>query len=151
MQRKRSPKGSAISEFGPALMVLFLVTLFPMINLIYLAAGYAAAWYLNHMESRELAVRAPAQASRVLEDVDKQFIDSGLAKFIKLQSTKIQHTGPTYEPSTEKPEFVALTTGVEIPPFFTVGVPGLDKVPGVGAPITFTATARRSQEEKGQD
>lgn len=151
MRRHRNCRGSAITEMGPALLILFIVTLFPMINLVYLAAGYAGAWYLNHMETRELAVRNPAQATTVLSEVDKQFTDSGLGKFIKLVPEKIQHSGPNYEPSGTQPEFVILTTGVEIPPFFAVGLPGLDKIPGVGAPISFTATGRRPQEEKGLD
>ena len=152
----RSANGSTIAEFAPALFVLFLLIIFPMVNLIYLTVGYSASWYLNNLEVRELAVRTPANSSTALSEVDTRWANSPLARFVHATAGDIQHPGGVqYDPSptdnTNTQAFVKLSTQVTIKPFLNIAVPFIKDVPGVGAPITFVFFDRRTQEEKGND
>lgn len=152
----RSFRGSAISEFGAAIFLLLVIILFPLINLIYLGAGYAASWYLNNLEVRELAVRNPAQAQTVLTEVDQTWASSGLARFVGAGLNDVTHPGGVlYDPSSSDPTdtqaFVKLTTQVTVKPFLHLALPLFQDIPGIGAPIKFAFVDRRPQEEKGRD
>lgn len=57
MKRKRRTGGSAIAETGPALFILLVMTIFPVMTLLGLGAQYCFAWYHNHLVLQELAQR----------------------------------------------------------------------------------------------
>ncbi len=58
-QRRKARGGSQIAEFAPALLILFIVILFPMLDVMYLGMGYCCGWYLNHMTSRGCSTVPP--------------------------------------------------------------------------------------------
>jgi hypothetical protein len=152
---RRSFIGSSVSEMGPALFILLLVVLFPMLDLLYLGLGYAASWYLNHLEIRELAIRSPAQSSAALKEVDNLWANSGFGHLVGATVSSITHSGPAYDPDTSVPPdplgFVKITTTVTIEPFLKQAPVGLNSVPGLGKAVTFSFSDRRPQEEKGRD
>lgn len=67
-KKTRFCQGSAITETGPAIFILFIMILFPLIDLMYMALAYSIVWYLNHLEVRELAVRVPTETAQVLTE-----------------------------------------------------------------------------------
>lgn len=157
-KRHRGRKGSAITEFGPALFFLFVLVFFPLIDVLYLACGYGFAWYLHSYEIRELSVRPPVagNATTVLGQVDDDFLKSspGLAKFLGIESsnkaTTITHAAPVYTPEAAGVRGeVRLTTNILVKPFLYI--PFFPNVPGVSASMPFTFTSSKPQEENGQD
>ncbi len=56
MKRHRN-RGSAIAEFGPALFILVVLIIFPLIMMLVIGGQYAFGWYHNHLITNELAVR----------------------------------------------------------------------------------------------
>ncbi len=61
----RKCKGSAIAEFGPALFIILIMFLFPIMDMLYLAAAYASGWYENHLCVHEVACHDPTDASTI--------------------------------------------------------------------------------------
>ena len=58
VRAKRKQRGSAISEMAPALFLLLVVAVFPVLDLIFDGLGYCACVTLNNLQLRE-AVRVP--------------------------------------------------------------------------------------------
>jgi hypothetical protein len=143
----RGKAGSTITETGPALFILFLLVLFPMIDFLYLGVAYGISWYLNHLEVRELALRRPEQSSQALADVDNAFLSQGLGKFVGLTAETVAH--PDGPQRSGDPLTVRLTTTTTVKPFLSI--PFFFSVPGLNAPMTFSMTSSRLQEELGQD
>ncbi|MBZ0187143.1 MAG: hypothetical protein K8F91_12925, partial [Candidatus Obscuribacterales bacterium] len=136
-------------ETGPALFILFIMILFPLIDLMYLGLAYGIVWYLNFLEVRELAVREPTETAVVLQDLDNIFVQQGLAKFIGLAISDIQHPIPGQATRTGDPVLVTCTTQAEVDPFLYL--PFIMPIAGINGPITFSATSSRFQEETGQN
>jgi hypothetical protein len=152
----RPMSGSQIAELGPALIIILVVVLFPMINLIYLAAGYASAWYLNHLVVREIAMINPNNDAQVTDQensITSNWANNGVANFIGIYShnyqTKVSHGTPVYTPSKTNPELVRLTTTVTVRPLFYISL--LKDIPGVGKDMVFAISEERPQEDKGKD
>src|SRR5271170_7598244 len=53
---QRIARGGAIAEFGPALIIIFLVGLFPLLDLLGLALKYADCYFLYNAVAREASV-----------------------------------------------------------------------------------------------
>jgi hypothetical protein len=152
----RSTKGNQIAELGPALIIILIVVLFPLINLIYLAAGYASAWYLNHLVVREIAMINPNNDDQVIDEensITSNWANNGVAHFIGIYpdnyQTKVSHATPVYTPSKTNPELVRLTTTVTVRPLFYI--PFFKDLPGVGKDMVFAISEERPQEDKGKD
>ncbi len=131
------------------MFILFIIVLFPLIDLLYLGAAYGIAWYLNHLEVRELSVRLPAEAATVLTEVDTEFFQLGLARFIDLQAATVMHPGGARFDLAGNPPTVSLLTRVNIRPL--LNVPFFPSVPGISARVTFDVQSTRVQEELGQN
>ena len=59
-KRKRSCHGgTSMAEIGPALFILIVAVMIPLLDLMLLSMSYAAGWYLNHLVTRECAVHDP--------------------------------------------------------------------------------------------
>jgi len=145
----RRLKGSAITETGPALFILFLVILFPLIDLLYMGLAFGLVWYLNHLEVRELAVRVPTETAQVLTDVDTLYTSTGFGRFIGLTTSRISHPlsgGATYGGT---PLSVTCTTVATVNPF--LNIPFVIPVSGLNQPATFRVTSTRLQEEEGRN
>lgn len=143
----RNRSGSTIAETGPALFLLLIVILFPLIDLMYMGLAFGIVWYLNYLEVRELAVRDPAETSQVLQEVDGVFISQGIGKFVGLSTAGIAHPLPSKATRQGTPVTVTCTTQATIKPFLTL--PFLMPVKGINAPITFSVSSNRIQEELG--
>ena len=166
-----------MAEFGPALILILIVFLFPMIDLIYLCIAYAAGWYCNHLVVREVACHNPtdvAAMSTAITTATTAWGASGLSTFIGNPSVTnnvafivvskpvlggsetVTGTFP-FPPAAPNPTqtvttatyvgYCTVTTTMSVKPFVTL--PWIGDVPGINAPISFTFGDRRPQEEKG--
>lgn len=148
--RRRSRSGHEFAEFAPALFILLVCILPPMIDLIYLGIAYAAGWYLNHLEVREVACVPDAQKGAAVARAKAAWQASTLASFIKGQEiscTPQQLNIKPPPPSDLGPDTARVTNTIRVQPFLQI--PFLGSIPGIGAPIEFTYTSERPQEEQG--
>lgn len=58
-QRIRKSSGGQIAELGPALFIICILILIPVMDLVYMSGAYASGWYLNQLEAREVASTLP--------------------------------------------------------------------------------------------
>lgn len=97
--RFRSARGSAMSEFGPGLLIILCLGFFPMLDFISIGLQYGACWYLNFLQVREAAVTIKVNAGQVdpaskaaaenrLAGIRKQWADSGIGKFCRVDNNK---------------------------------------------------------------
>jgi hypothetical protein len=156
---RRHCKGSAIAETGPALLLLLILIVFPVIDLLYMGCSFGFAWFLHNTEIRELSVRAPdvSQAQIILAKVDNDFMTNsfGMAGFMGInsanQAQKILHANPSYTPpsATAPNGQVSLATSVVIRPWLYI--PFFMKVPGLNTDLTFSFASVKPQEENGKN
>jgi hypothetical protein len=153
-QCRNAKGGSQMAELGPALLVLFVIILVPMLDILYLGLAYAAGWYCNHLVVREVACRQPSQWIAAAGSATKAWQSSGLALFIHantpLNVANFQDASgnPAGSGQTTPPiGFCVVSTTITIQPFLPI--PFLTSVAGINAPVTFTYSAQRPQEEKG--
>ncbi|HEY9677977.1 MAG TPA: hypothetical protein V6C76_08200 [Drouetiella sp.] len=148
--RKRNKKGYQFAELGPALIIIFIVVLFPMLDLLYLSLAFASGWYCNHLVVREVACRDPLSANAAQQAATQAWSDTGLAKFIGAKTTDVSNTiswiggSPG---STPPPSSVSVATIVNVQPFLPI--PFFMKIQGLNEPVKFSYAAERPQEEKG--
>lgn len=150
-KRRRSSIGHEFAEFAPAIFVLLIVILFPMLDLIYLGIGYACGWYLNHLQVREVACVAPGSGPAAAGSALAAWQASGLCRFTNGSQTAAPNITYLYLDTTDPtfPSHCRVTTSVRIQPWLQV--PFMGGIPGIGAPVDFTYTAERTQEEKGKN
>jgi hypothetical protein len=164
MKARRKSNGGQIAELAPALLILFLVILFPMVDLLYLSIGYCAGWYLNQMTAKACATTpittinpttadyAPAAAA-----MKSAWEGSGLAAFtgavvVQNDGSSVAF-GSSVDRETGNPmRFVQVDTQVQIKPFLSLG--GLPfmaalNIDGLTRPITFRYRDNRPAEETG--
>lgn len=164
MKARRKSNGGQIAELAPALLILFLVILFPMVDLLYLSIGYCAGWYLNQMTAKACATTpittinpttadyAPAAAA-----MKTAWEGSGLAAFtgavvVQNDGSSVAF-GSSVDRETGNPmRFVQVDTQVQIKPFLSLG--GLPfmaalNIDGLTRPITFRYRDNRPSEETG--
>ncbi len=146
--RGRKSSGHEFAEFAPALFILLVCIVPPMLDLLYLGIAYAAGWYLNHLQTREVACVPPARSSDALARARIAWEDSTLAKFVKGREASSSVTPKDVNPNDNfSPDTISVTTNVLIQPFLQI--PFMGSIPGIGAPITFSYTSERTQEERG--
>lgn len=140
-RRRSRRKGSAITEFAPALFLFLIVIFFPMLDMLGAAAAYCMGWYENFMACRELTVRKSNETTQVFTEVEANFNSTGFAKFIGLQNLK---NTATYTPVTNGVGYVCCTTTLDAMPF--ISIPWFGVAPGLNAPMNFTFTSTRPRE-----
>src|SRR6185437_9350629 len=151
MQQKRSMRGSALTEMGPALFILLMMIFFPMLDLMGMAASYCSGMYLNMMQVKEAAVcqasDAQSNSGQVKKGVVDNWLQHGIGVFVKTTSypggnnTKVVYTNGQLDPQTKiMDKFVTVTTTVTCQPFLTI--PFWFPVPGLSAPMTFVYSAQ---------
>ncbi len=156
--RKRRKSGSAITETGPALFLLFVIIFFPMLDLLGMAAGYIMSGiYHDHMV-RELALSAPPGVTtdpaiqtqtKAIEKVNLEFQNSTFFNFLKMTPGDLQVSDIKYLPDNTNPTVIQATTTCTIRPF--INIPWWTGVPGLNEPFPFILTTQRPQEEKGRN
>ena len=142
----RKRKGSAISELGPALFLLFLVILFPLLDLIVLGLTYCSCTTLNDLQADKAALLPKSQADSdggpIKTEVPSVWQKTGFGSLVKLASQPT--TQIDYEPSNGAVYVVVSTTCVAAP---FLAIPFIPGIPAVSAPVTFTLKARRVVED----
>ena len=142
-QRKR--KGSAITEFGPSLFIFLIAIFFPLMDVIGMAAVYCSGWYCNFLVTRELAVRRQQDEAAVYNEVNTEFMNTGLAQFVGVRSAADLAHSATYFPAAGgTPAQVTCTSRVTGKPFLTI--PFIPAVPGLSAPVIFRMMSTRPRE-----
>jgi len=143
----RNARGSALAEFAPSLLILFLYMFCPLVNLVSLAVGFGACMHLNHAQVREAALLPRSAAEdpngRVRKGIPEQWKASGLGRFVSPVAGP--DTTLTYR-RTEglDDDMVTVTTSVEMRPTFTL--PFFNTIPGLGAPVAFRFSTQRFVE-----
>lgn len=89
---RRNKKGNQLAEFGPAVILLVLAIVVPMIVLLYIGIGFACGWYLNFMSVRAAAAAPKANLQAALDAQQAAWTASGLPAFAC--ATVIQNSGP---------------------------------------------------------
>lgn len=155
ISKLRRQTGGAITETGPALYVLLVLTFFPLLNIIGMACGYQMASIYHDRMIREIAVKTPNAAgyNAAVAKVNAEFIGGSFYNFLRMQPGDLQVTlPPIYTPDATKApghfSDVRVQTTVTVRPFITVP---FIQVPGLSLPIPFTMTTERPQEEQGID
>lgn len=174
--RRNQIGGAQMAEFAPALIIFFLVTLFPLINFLGFAMGTATAY----LAAKQCASRASTQgtfteALAAVQAESNYFINSGFGKFAKmvpiggiggsginLSIVSTPYGGGTAITNTVNTPLAGAATpnsstyeykvqaSYNIGPFINLSpLPWIGTIPGLGppAPMTFTATGSAESPE----
>jgi hypothetical protein len=162
--KSRQKRGSQIAELPPALLLLFFVFLFPLLNMFYLFGAFVAGWYLNSIELRQVACCLPSSLPPLSNPPDQAFHTvvlpqsqawNGLFGVSEdINSPQVAQFPPVG--AGANPNIVAVSkviTTVNIKPLVLMHNIGsllpLGEIPGLGKPITFTYNGQIEQEEPG--
>jgi hypothetical protein len=166
-QRRKARGGSQIAEFAPALLILFIVVLFPMLDVMYIALGYCCGWYLNHITSRGCSTAPPPSPSlggpypaAVITNLNNAWLNTSFQNFsgasiVSNVATAVPVAGvpdPTSNANNLPTLMVDCQTQVQIQPFFTLPVMPLMnslQVDGLTRPIIFFYHDRVPVQENG--
>lgn len=153
--RPRRQKGSQLAELGPGLLVLFIMTFFPIMLLIAIGVTYGAGYTLNDLQLREAAVvpkyEAIAADGNVKKNIPQTWKSMGLGQYTSLIS--FPETTVTYKKGmvdgAERQDWkVVVTTRIVAKPFVSMAVPFLPNVPGLSAPMEFLYSGERMVESQ---
>jgi hypothetical protein len=141
----RKQRGSAISEMAPALFLLLVVAVFPVLDLIFDGLAYCACVTLNNLQLRE-AVRVPkSQATdpsgTVQLDIPNNWRASSLGGLAPLMSDPV--TEVTYDVVAGN-AVASVSTTLSVRPLMVI--PFFPNVPGLSAPMPLTITTTRILE-----
>ncbi len=171
--RNQFGTGHATAEFAPAMIVFFLIILFPLINLIMFAAGYGTGYLCaKQCASRASTQNTFSEALAVVQTESDTFVQSGFGKFAKLakqggfngsgvdlsvvsvdinSGTVTNHPknaplGSAATPDSSTYEYRVEAT-YDVGPFMNLStLPWIGSVPGLGPPATLTFTTTASAE-----
>lgn len=157
MRKRRSQTGAGqIAELGPAIWIILVMVLFPMMDLIYMGMAYGSGWFLNHMVTRAVVTADPTDAAKVSTAVNGAtagWQGSYLAQFIGVVGTPTNTVAFIPGPGPIPPaDFAKVTTTVTCKPFMDMrGIPIINafSIPGCTTNATFVFCDIRPQEEKG--
>jgi hypothetical protein len=181
---KRNCKGgTGIAELGPAIFILIIVILIPIMDMLYLMMSYGAGWLLNHQTTREAACKDPTDPTQIKLGVQiadmawRKTMLCGLAQAIgttaqeqviyvdasnnlytsnfsvdassNVAGTANPAPSRTTQPvdTTKNVATVQVITQLPVRPLFVV--PLVNNCPGLSAPVVFSYSGQRPQEEKG--
>jgi hypothetical protein len=170
--RPRRQSGST-AEFGPALLILFLFAIFPLIDLLALATGQATVFLLaNEAANHSSQSNNYSDALATMQNTATQFMGNGFAAFAKLAPTGgynncganlwVQQTAVSsqqatmYGPNTGVAGNIDANANIyeySIHARFNCGplinlsaVPFIGSVPGLGPPATLLVCVNRAVE-----
>lgn len=137
LRRKR--QGNAIAEFGPAIFILLIMILIPMMVLVYVGLGFACGWYLNYMSVRSAAVVNKNAMQTACDNQTAAWYQSGLPAFTG--ASVVSNTpNRTVTNATSGQGYCDVTTVITINPFVSIPMVPL-------GPWTFTYKGERPIEE----
>lgn len=130
----RRRRGTALSEAGPALFLLLMFALFPLIDVIYFGISYYSVMTLNDIQLREASKSAKSLAvsdkGEVIAGIPNKWASSAMGGLARLSGPPV--TKVDYKLS-EVAVYVTVTTNVSIEPLLKI--PFLAKIPALGAPV----------------
>jgi hypothetical protein len=151
----RRQRGSALSEFAPALFLIIIIGLFPVLDAIAMGIDYAAIFYLNELQLRDAQKlprsQATALSGRIIAEIPIEWQATMLAALY--DRDKALTTAVDYQPVPWTPVganqsinfwFVTVSTTVSFRPF--LAIPFFHGIPGLNAPYTLTVSGRRPVE-----
>ncbi len=142
---RRGRRGSALSEAGPALFLLLMFALFPVIDVIYFGVSYFSVVTLNDLQLREASKSAKSLAvspkGDIIYGLPNRWSTSALGGLARLSEPPT--TSVDYKMS-EVAVYVSVTTKVSIEPLLKI--PFLVSVPGLGAPIVINVARTKLLE-----
>jgi hypothetical protein len=145
----RRRKGSAITEFGPALFFLLVIIFFPMMDILAMACQYCMGWYANFATCRELTVRKQSEGvgtdNTVQQEVYAAIKCTGVPAFLGVASIADLSSTAVYPGAAggQQP-MVVCTTIMSAKPF--ISVPWFMPVPGLNAPMVIQFQSTRPRE-----
>lgn len=154
MQKKfqtRKAKGGTMAETAPALLILFMFLLFPLVDVMTMGVDYVSCHTLNNLQLREAANLPKAQAQDaggfVKKNIPDQWKHSGMGAFVNVvgtPATNVSYLDGETDTTGTQDKYVVVTTTMTAHPFLTL--PFYFPVPGMSAPMTFTISTRRLLE-----
>ena len=140
--KERTERGAAIAEFAPALFILLVCALLPVLDLIFDGLAYSSCVSLNNLQLRE-AVKVPkSQASDPKGTVQLAIPNNWRASLLGWLAPLVQDptTDVSYDISNGN-AYVVVATSLSVNPMITV--PFFPNVPGLSAPMLFTVSSNR--------
>jgi hypothetical protein len=172
-QNFRAERGANLAEFGPALIILFVIIFVPMVNLIAWGWGIAAAIFITNQSAKAAAVSenydmAISSATSTAVNLSNSYLgrlarlkpvegfnNSGLDLYIvatNILTNRVCIFGPdvalsgTIDTTNNVYEYQVQTT-YEVAPLFNLGkAPMLDNIPIISKPTMLSFTAQQSAE-----
>jgi hypothetical protein len=135
-----------MAELGPALFILLLAGVFPMLDLIFAGVGYCAGYMLSDLELREAARLPKSQLEAALVQICYEWRSSGIGQFAGVVGDPQADFGYYTDNKGAGPplNYVTVTTIVQIKPLLPI--PFIPGVPALSVPATYTFNGRRILE-----
>lgn len=168
----RSQRGNLL-ELAPAIMILLVVLIFPLINLMGVAVGYGVAFLITNQAARQAAAQPTfGDALSTMHDESGSILQMGVARFAKLRpvagyqncgtdlyviasnyiTSNVTEHGPN-RPVPPPIDTNAFIYEYRVPGTFEVGpmidmssIPCLDAIPGLGSPARISVASDRAVE-----
>jgi|SRR5271168_4025548 len=145
----RNKQGVAIAELGPALFLLLIMGIFPMLDLIFAGSAYTACLVLNDLQLREAARLPASQVENAMILIAHNWQISGIGQYAGIlgdpQTQYSYSIVPIPNSSGRQTEtYITITTNVTLRPFLPI--PFFNSVPALGAPVNYSISGRRLLE-----
>ena len=136
-------RGAATVEFSVAIGIVFLLLLFPGLDLLFMGFTYSTGYLLQSAQLRQAAMVKKSAVDAEMTAITTAWMSTGPGQFVNKGQS----------PPTAKVEYksrlngdytVRVTTTVKSNS--VMSIPGLSNVPGLGAPIEYTFTGERLME-----
>lgn len=142
-QRKQSGQGHSV-EFGLALVVIFVIIVFPFIDFLFYSFTYGAGYILNHTQLRQAALTKNTEVKAEMDQITADWAATGLG----------QHVSKGQAPPTTEVTYKATGIGTDVEVTVTttvtanslIPIPFLSSIPGFGAPMQFVYSGQRLLE-----
>ena len=149
--KRRSNKGTAICEAGPALFFLIIFMFYPMLDLLGLGIAFYSGYMLNTQQAREAALLNASEAQNaggmIRHKLPEYWRKSGLGSLANVEpgiDTEVIYEDGIADTVLKADKVVRVTTTIQYRPWLTV--PFFD-MPGLGKPFTITYSNRGHVED----
>jgi nitrate reductase NapE component len=145
----RNQGGYSITEMGPALFLLLIMGIFPVLDLIFAGSAYTACVLLNNLQMREAARIQASQADMAMTQIAHDWQLTGIGQFAGVlgePQTQVSYVVVPIASSTGRATetYVNVSTSVTVRPFLTI--PFFNGVPALGSPVSYNINGRRLME-----
>jgi hypothetical protein len=139
---RRNWRGQATLEMAPALLLVLVITLFPLMDLLYLGFIYFGGQVLNSAQLEAAVLVPQGSATSAVSTVASQWQSQG-SFLLKSASTS---TSVSYSNTSDATSDVQCTVTTKVTASPLLPIPFMGSVPGLSSPITFTYTSSRILE-----